>query len=119
MGFSSDPHYLPIKSLEKFLLENLILNTDDKLFKELDDYVFQGKSLNLIIKDYDRKVRSGEYKDKEKIKSGKSFYNDLKDQLRHIRKEDTVLISVIVRYLFDSRNQEIEELTNFFERELG
>lgn len=47
------------------------------------------------------------------------FYNDLKDQLRHIRKDDAVLISVIVRYLFDSRNQEIEELTNFFERELA
>lgn len=119
MGFSSDPHYLPIKSLEKFLLEKLILNTDNKLFKELDDYVFQGKSLNLIIKDYDRKVREGEYKDKEKIKSGKMFYNDLKDQLRHMRKDDMVLISVIVRYLFDSRNQEIEELTNFFARELG
>lgn len=118
MGFSNAPNYLPIKSLEKYLLDKLIQNVDAVLFRELNDYLFQGKSLDIIIKEYDIKVKNGIYTDIEKINNGKMLYNELKHELHQIRKSDDDLVSIIVDYLFDANNKEIEELTTFFESKL-
>ena len=49
IGFSNEPNYLPIKSLEKFILDKLIINIDVTLFRELIDYLFQSKSLDAIV----------------------------------------------------------------------
>ena len=38
IGFSNPIQYLPIKSLEKFLLDKLVNNVDHMLFRELNDY---------------------------------------------------------------------------------
>ena len=51
LGFSNQPNYLPIKSLEKYLLCNLVNNVDTVLFRTLNDYLFQSKSLDAIIND--------------------------------------------------------------------
>ena len=118
MGFSNAPNYLPIKSLEKYLLDKLIQNVDAVLFRELNNYLFQGKSLDIIIKEYDIKVKNGIYTDIEKINNGKMLYNELKHELHQIRKSDDDLVSIIVDYLFDANNKEIEELTTFFESKL-
>lgn len=118
MGFSNAPNYLPIKSLEKYLLDKLIQNVDAVLFRELNDYLFQGKSLDIIIKEYDIKVKNGIYTDIEKINNGKMLYNELKHELHQIRKSDDDLVSIIVDYLFNANNKEIEELTTFFESKL-
>lgn len=115
IGFTNEPNYLPIKSLEKYLLDKLTKNIDASLFRELNDYLFQGKSLDAIVKEYDSKVKNGIFKDTEKINNGKQLYEVLRHELEQIRKEDSDLVSIIVDYLFNSNNQEIEELTLFFQ----
>lgn len=114
INFANEPAYLPIKSLEKYLLEKLVNKIDLNLFRELNDYLFQGKSLDIIIKEYNTKIKNGVYTDVEKIKNGKQLYDELKHELRQIRKNDYDLTSIVVEYLFTSNNEEIEELTKFF-----
>ncbi|MCI9083745.1 MAG: ATP-binding protein [Lachnospiraceae bacterium] len=118
MGFSNKPSYLPIKSLEKYLLEKLVKNVDIILFRELNDYLFQAKSLDAIIKEYNTNVKNGVYTDLEKISNGKMLYETLKHELRQIRKTDSDLVAIIVDYLFGAKNAEIEELSSFFEQTL-
>ena len=118
IGFSVKPNYLPIKSMEKYLLEKLVKNVDSTLFRELNDYVFQGKSLDIITKEYTTNVKKGVYKDTERIANGKSFYEKLSHELRQIRKSDNDLAMIIVDYLFNTHNSEIEELSTFLESEL-
>ena len=71
IGFAIKPSYLPIQSLEKFLLDKLTKHIDKVLFRELNDYLFQGKSLDVIVKEYTTNVRNNKYNDSEKIKNGK------------------------------------------------
>lgn len=118
MGFSIAPNYLPIKSLEKYLLEKLVKNVDVLLFRELNDYLFQAKSLDAIVKEYNINVKNRIYTDLEKIANGKMLYEVLKHELHQIRKTDSDLVAIIVDYLFSSKNAEIEELSNFFEQTL-
>ena len=119
IGFTNPPNYLPIKSLEKYLLEKLVNNTDTTLFRELNDYLFQQKSLDVIIKEYVTNVKNGVYKDSEKIKNGKILYDVLRHELNQIRKTDADLVAIIVDYLFSTNNSEIGELTTFLENEFG
>lgn len=119
INFSIDPNYLPIQSLEKYLLHRLTVQVDHTLFRELNDYVFQGRSLSDIVGEYDKNVSNDVYKDEEKIKSGKTFYDCLRHELHQIRKDEAELIQIIVEYLFANQNTEIEELSNFFEKELS
>lgn len=118
INFSIDPNYLPIQSLEKYLLNRLTKQIDHTLFRQLNDYVFQGKSLNDIVGEYDKNVRDGVYKEEEKVKNGKTFYDCLRHELHQIRKNESELIQLIVEYLFANQNKEIEELTKFLEKEL-
>lgn len=118
IGFTNQPNYLPIKSLEKYLLENLTKNVDTVLFRELNDYLFQGKSLDIIIREYDTNVKNNVYIDNEKISNGKMLYEVLSHELRQIRKTDDDLVGIIVEYLFNSKNCEIEELVDFLEKTL-
>ena len=119
IGFSVQPNFLPIQSLEKFLLNRLTKQVDHVLFRELNDYVFQGASLNDIVGDYIKKVRSGEINDQEKIKNGKALYNCLKHELEHIRKDESTLIQIVIDYLFSNNHSEIEELSEFLKNELS
>lgn len=118
INFSVQPNYLPVQSLEKFLLQRLTQKVDHALFRQLNDYVFLGKSLNDIIAEYSSNVSNGVYTDEEKIKNGKTLYDCLRHELRQIRKEESDLIQIIVDYLFANNMPEIEELSKFFEDEL-
>ena len=118
IGFANKPSYLPIKSLEKYLLEKLVKNIDTVLFRELNDYLFQGKSLDTIVKVYNANVKNNVFTDAEKISNGKMLYEVLRHELHQIRKTDSELVSIIVDYLFGSKNAEIDELSNFFEQML-
>lgn len=119
INFSTEPNYLPIQSLEKYLLHKLVKQVDHALFRQLNDYVFQGKSLTDIVGAYDKNVQSGVYKDDDKIKNGKILYDCLRHELQQIRKNEAELIEIIVEYLFANENAEIEELTIFLEKELS
>lgn len=118
IGFSNEPSYLPIKSLEKYLLEKLIKNIDTKLFRELNDYLFQSKSLDEIVKEYYTNIKNGIFTDGERIANGKVLYEVLRHELQQIRKTDSDLIQIIVDYLFSTNNPEIRELSDFFGNKL-
>lgn len=118
IDFSIKPNYLPIKSLEKYLLDKLTKNIDTVLFRELNDYLFQGKSLDEIVKEYNIKVKNNQYSDSDKIKNGKMLYEELRHELRQIRKKDADLVSIIVDYLFRVGSDEVNELISFLEQTL-
>lgn len=118
INFSIQPNFLPVQSLEKFLLQNLITQVNHILFRELNDYVFQGKSLDEIISEYNVKVKDKTYRDKDKLKNGKILYSCLKHELEQIRKHESDLIQIIVDYLFANSSEEILELSKFLEKEL-
>jgi len=40
IGFANEPCYLPIKSLEKYLLEKLVKNVDTALFRVINFLIF-------------------------------------------------------------------------------
>lgn len=118
MGFANEPYYLPIKSLEKYLLDKLTIDIDKGLFRELNDYLFQSKSLDDIVKEYAIKVKNGEYSDSERISNGKVLYECLHHELHQIRKDDDDLSTIIVDYLFRINNKDINELTEFFKSKM-
>ncbi len=116
IGFSNAPNYLPIKSLEKYLLDKLVQNVENEFFRELNDYLFQGRSLDYIVKEYCTNVKNGKFTDTEKIKNGKQLYEMLSHELHQIRKTDAELVSIVVDYLFVNSNDEMGELATFFEK---
>ncbi len=119
IGFSVEPSYLPVESLEKYLLKNLVIKVDHSLYKDLDDYIFQGTSLQDIILQYSTQVKNGIINDKEKIKNGKAFYGIIRHELQQIRKDENDLSQRVVKYLLDQNTSEIQELTSFLNKELA
>ena len=114
IGFSNEPNFLPIKSLEKYLLEKLVINIDKAIFRELNDYIFQGKSLDVIIKEYNRKEQGQTEKDKD----GKRLYSEIEHELSQMRKNVKDLVEIIIEYIFLSGSVEIEELVEFLKKEI-
>lgn len=113
--FSISPNYLPVKSLEKYLLENLVLNVNKNLFRELNDYIFQGKSLDDIVKEYSIQVKNGKIKNDN---NGKIFYSMLRTELSNICKIDDDLIAYVIEYLFNSNDNNIQELVKFLNQNI-
>ncbi|WZL80234.1 AAA family ATPase [Vallitaleaceae bacterium 9-2] len=113
IGFANPPHYLPIKSLEKYLVERLVLKVDHCFFRVMNDYVFQNKSLSDIVSEYQTEVKNGKINDEEKIKNGKAFYSKLQHELRQMRKLESVLSDSVVEYLFEKPDENMKALTEF------
>lgn len=118
IGFSNPPHFLPIKSLEKYLLDKLVKNVDQKLFRKLNDYVFQSRSLSDMINKYLSDVKNGAYKDSDRVNNGKAFYEVLQHELRQIRKNEDSISEIIVDHLFEEKNYQIDELSDFLSHAL-
>ncbi len=118
IGFSVQPNYLPVQSLEKYLLKNLVDKVDHTLFRKLNDYVFQMKSLDEIVSEYAIKVKNGEFKDAEAIKNGKQLMAQLRHALGQMRKEESVLVNEVVEYLFEKKNKDLAELSAFLTEQL-
>ena len=113
IGFANEPNYLPIKSVEKFLLEKLTKKIDQELFRELSDYVFQNKSLASMIQEYQTEVKNGAIKEKDRINNGKALYSKILHELEQMRKPESELINVLVDYFFKKPNEELLELQEF------
>lgn len=105
-------NFLPIESLEKFLRTYLVISVDPKIFKRLNDYVFQQKSLHEIVAEYKKMKEYGS------DKTGKVFYSLLDTELRNRRTDRHELIEIILEYLFDENVTSIKELTTFLHQEL-
>lgn len=114
IGFEIEPNYLPIESLEKFLLSKLVNQVDIELFNRLDNYIFQVSLINLT-KEYAKGVNADKYKAEEQ-RNGKAFYKILKRELTNDLEQK--LINDIVEYLFEKSDANIEELSEFLKKEL-
>lgn len=87
--------YLPIKSLEKYLLQNLFQKVNPELFSMLDSYVFQKRPLNEILRQY-KKERTDLDLD------GKTLYGFLLNELRAMRKDREDLVEIVMKYIMQN-----------------
>lgn len=104
-------NFLPIESLEKYLRNKLYNNVDHKLFRLLNDYIFQNKSLTELIDEY-KKTST------EKDKDGKKLFGIIDAEMRERRVERSELVTIIVDYLFETNNDSINKLTTFLKRQM-
>lgn len=105
-------NYLPIESLEKFLKDKLIDNVDRKLFRLLNDFIFQQKSLSVLIQEYQN--LNGQGNDS----SGKKFYAVVDNELRARNKSREIIVEMIVDYLFDINDSNLSRITQFLKNQL-
>lgn len=98
--------YLPIKSLEKYLRDNLFVKTDTNLFSALDSYVFQKRSLSDILRIYKRENTKDDL-------DGKILYGYFLNEIRSMRKDREDLIEIIVKYILKNEQKNVEELTKY------
>lgn len=105
-------NYLPIESLEKFLRSKLYTNVDHALFRRLNDYIFQQKSLTEIIDEYSQNGNSST------DSNGKILYRLIDSELRARRKDRNELVEMIVDFLFEKNDACIQKTINFLKSQL-
>lgn len=105
-------NYLPIESLEKYLRNKLFLHVDHKLFRQLNDYIFQSKSLTELVDFYKN------HYDTDKDTDGKKLYNVIDTELRDRRVERSELVSMIVDYLFNTNDESLNKLSSFLQKQM-
>ncbi len=106
-------NFLPIESLEKFLRNKLFLNVDHKLFRLLNDYIFQKKSLTDLIDIYRKKY------DTAKDSDGKKLFSILDTELKERRVERSELVTMIVDFLFEKNDNSLTKLINFLKTQMN
>lgn len=106
------PDYLPIKSLEKFLRDNLFVKVNSSLFSLLDSYVFQKRPLNEILREYKRQNEKDDA-------DGKAFYGYLLNELRSMRKDREDLVEIVVKFIMTNNTTELEELTAYLSAKIS
>lgn len=104
-------NYLPIESLEKYLKTNLCDNVDHKLFRLLNDFVFQQVSLTTIIDDY--KNNGTDRNDN----NGKKLYDRIDTELRARNKSRLEIIEMIVDYLIDNKDVQVQKIVAFLKKQ--
>lgn len=105
-------NYLPIESLEKYLLNKLIKNVDHVFFRKLNDMVFHQKSLTQLIEEYHNKF------DTKKDANGKKFFSVLDEELRNRNRTRDEIIEIVMGNLINDKNKDLESLENFLKKTL-
>lgn len=103
-------NYLPIESLEKYLKTNLFDTVDHKLFRLLNDFVFHQISLTEIIEKY--KNDEANVKDN----NGKKLYSRIDNELRARNKSRNEIIEIIVEYLIENKDAQIQRIVTFLKQ---
>lgn len=106
--------YLPISSLEKYLRQNLVISVNHKLFRLLNNYLFLQKGLTEIIDEY-KKTKEFDW---EKDSAGKNFYSRIDSELRARNSDRKELLEIIVKFLFDNDQENIDKLVYFLREQL-
>lgn len=105
-------NFLPIESLEKYLKNKLIQNVDHTLFRRLNDYIFQNKSLTELVETYKKSV------DLNSDKDGKKLFGIIDTELRERRVERSELVTMVVDYLFEIEDESLNKLTSFLRKQM-
>jgi len=109
----TEPDYLPISSLEKYIKQHLVDDVDTVLFRKLDNYVFQGRPLSAILAKYKTEA------DVESDSDGKKLFGMIQNELRALRKDRDELVELIVKHLIDNKNELIDTLASYLDRKLS
>lgn len=104
--------YLPIKSLEKYIRDNLFVKMNADLFSTLDSYVFQKKPLSDILRLYKRENTKDD-------SDGKILYGYLLNEIRSMRKDREDLIEIVVKYILKNEQKNVEELTKYLDKKIN
>ena len=105
-------NFLPIESLEKYLKNKLVQNVDHTLFRRLNDYIFQNKSLTELVETYKKSV------DLNSDKDGKKLFGVIDTELRERRVERSELVTMVVDYLFEIEDESLNKLTSFLRKQM-
>jgi len=103
-------NYLPIESLEKYLKTNLFDIVDHKLFRLLNDFVFHQISLTEIIDKYNNDGAS------INDNNGKKLYDRIDNELRARNKSRNEIVELIVDYLIDNRDVQVQKIVTFLKK---
>ena len=103
-------NYLPIESLEKYLKKNLYDIVDHKLFRLLNDFVFHQLSLKEIIDKY----KNDGIPDNDR--NGKKLYDRIDNELRARNKSRNEVIELIVDYLIENKDPQIQKIVTFLKK---
>ncbi len=86
--------FLQIPSIEKYLFDKLILNVDTKFIRHFGDSFFKKKSLNDIIKDYQKNNKGKN--------DGKTLFNILINEATSINRADEEFVTMIANYIVET-----------------
>ena len=109
----TEPDYLPISSLEKYIKQNLVDSVDGALYRKLDNYVFQGRPLSAILSKYKTEA------DIDNDADGKKLFGIIQNELRALRKDRDELVELIVKHLMDNQRELVDELADYLERKIS
>ena len=88
----------------------MYLNVDHGLFRRLNDYIFQQKSLSDIVDIYKKENNAiGDA-------NGKKLYSLIDSELRERKKDRHELIEIIVDYLFEKETDTIKPVVDFLKK---
>ena len=111
---SIKPDYLPIPSLEKYLLNKLYNKFDQKLLNILENYIFTKIPLKTIIEKYHKERKEKNLVDKD----GKMLYGKLIGDMRPRDINRSELVDRVVQYLYNSEEENIHKITNYIKQKI-
>lgn len=88
--------FLPIPSIEKFLLDKLILNLDLKFFRHFGDTFFKKKSLDDVISEFSRQNKGKN--------DGKALFNTLIQEATSVNRVDEEFVTMISNYIVETED---------------
>lgn len=109
-GISID--YLPIKSLEKYLKDNLFVRVDNSLYNYYDTYLFQKRPISTIINEYKRENKKDDF-------DGKILMGFIINELKSMRKDREDLVDITVKYLMKNQKENIQQLTRYLSEKMS
>ncbi|HCG0956217.1 ATP-dependent nuclease [Pseudomonas aeruginosa] len=104
--------YLPVESLEKYLKTNLHDVVDHKLFRQLNDFIFQQLSLDDIIGNYRRET------DPATDTNGKKLYKLIEAELKNRGKARGEIIEMVVNHLTSSESEDLKKIVKYLGNQL-
>lgn len=90
--------FLPIPSIEKYLLDKLINNLDLKFFRHFGDSFFKKKSLDKVIEDF-VKVNKGK-------NDGKALFKTLVQEATSVNRADEEFVTMVSNYIVETTDTE-------------
>ncbi|MBR1519680.1 MAG: AAA family ATPase [Bacteroidaceae bacterium] len=99
--------FLPIESLEKYLKRVLFVHVDQKFFRQLNDYLFQQKSLSEIIEEYRVSIQGKTDND------GKKLFALISEELKERRISRDQLVNMTVEHIVENQQEDVNKIIAF------